>query len=160
MKPIDHLKQLIRDEFKRTHPNLPAHAIPVNLFNSYKPEKREKKRIEKFLNLSGWFATVVENQGTFIPAKIEKNVIGQYKQIGKDRFNYSPNLEGQADIRSTIKGRAVEWELKRKYKRGHDQQSAKQKRFQAKVERAGGIYIIVESFEDFYVKYNELIKEL
>jgi hypothetical protein len=41
---------------------------------------------------------------------------------------------------------------------GKDRQSEAQKNYQAMIEKAGGIYWIVKSFDDFYEKYTSIIK--
>jgi len=58
---------------------------------------------------------------------------------------------GSADISATIKGLTVMIEVKW----GRDRQSEAQKVYQAKIEKAGGIYLIIRKFEEFYDWYYE-----
>lgn len=51
----------------------------------------------------------------------------------------------------TANGKAVKIEIKI----GRDRQSEAQKRYQEQIERAGGLYVIATSFEQFYGWYQE-----
>jgi hypothetical protein len=158
MKPIDHLKQLLLDAQKEKYPNLPQYAISINTFDKLKPEKREKKRIEAFLNLTGNYASIIENRGQIKDNRQNyTNVIGQVSTIGSKSFIPSGMRKGLADIKAIIKGKPVDIELKRKYEKGKDRQSEHQKIEEEKIKKAGGEYWIVESFEDFYQKFKIFI---
>jgi hypothetical protein len=58
---------------------------------------------------------------------------------------------GTADISATIRGRSVKIEVKI----GRDRQSDAQKRYQASIEAAGGIYYIARNIDDFMQWYNQ-----
>jgi hypothetical protein len=66
------------------------------------------------------------------------------------------STKGTADISATIRGRSVKIEIKY----GHDRQSQVQKEYQASIERAGGVYIIVRDFDSFMVWYDKFIQSL
>ena len=53
---------------------------------------------------------------------------------------------GSADIHAIINGRAVMIEVKV----GKDRMSDKQKEYAESVQKAGGEYLIIHSFDDFY----------
>ena len=59
---------------------------------------------------------------------------------------------GAADVHSIINGIFTAWEVKI----GRDKQSPKQKQFQEEVERSGGKYFIVRSFDEFMNQYKQL----
>jgi hypothetical protein len=61
MKPLDKLKELLIAEQKVKYPNAPYHY--ANTFDTAKPEKKEKKRIEKFCELMGHSVSIIENRG-------------------------------------------------------------------------------------------------
>jgi hypothetical protein len=158
MKPLDHLKDLLLKESKELWPHVPDYGRSINTFDKLKPEKREKKRIEKFLNLVGCYATVIENRGQRIDKRKQyTDVIGQRNIIGSVEWIGSGMRKGIADIKATIQGKSIDIELKRKYKKGKDRQSEFQEQEQERIEKAGGEYWIVESFEDFYQKYYDYI---
>lgn len=158
MKPLDHLRQLIRDDLKRKHPNVPEHALAVNTFDNAKPEKREKKRIEKFLELMPQCTgAIIENRGQRIDRrKINIDAAGFVREIGSVEWIGSGMKRGISDLKAVIQGKAVDIELKRRYKKGKDSQSEHQKAEEVRITEAGGIYMIVESFNDFYEKFYEI----
>ena len=160
MKAIEALKELLKAECRAKHPNLPDHAVTVNTFDKMKPEKKEKKRIEAFLLASGQYASIIENRGQRVDNRqTVTDTIGRQKVIGSVSFIGSGMRKGLADIKAVINGKPIDIELKRIYKNGKDRQSDSQVLEQSRIERAGGQYWIVSSFEDFYQKYNEYINE-
>jgi hypothetical protein len=60
--------------------------------------------------------------------------------------------KGSADLSIIIRGHAIKAEIKIK-----DSQSEYQKEYQRQVEAAGGIYIIIRSFDEFLNFYNQLV---
>jgi hypothetical protein len=154
MTALDHLKQLIIEDQAIRYPNVPAHCRTVNTFATMKPEKREKKRIELFLNLLGHYASIIENRGQRIDKrKTFTDSIGQTKTIGSVDWIGSGMRKGIADIKAIIHGKPYDIELKRVYAKGKDKQSQYQIEEQERIEKAGGNYIIVESFEHFFDLY-------
>lgn len=158
MKAIEVLKEMIKEDMRKRYPSLPEHAISANTFETMKPEKREKKRIEKFLNLSGNYGAIIENRGQRTDnRKVVTDVLGRQKVIGSVQFIGSGMRKGIVDVKAIIKGRAVDIELKREYAKGKDRMSDHQKEEMERVTNAGGIYMVVSSFDDFYQKYLKLI---
>lgn len=152
MKPLDHLRQLILEEQRLKYPTIPDRMLRVNIYGTDKAEKREKKRIEKFLNLIGNArCNIIENRGQRIDnRKTVTDTIGRQKVIGSVHYIGSGMRNGIADMMAVINGRAYDIELKRIYKKGKDRQSEDQKEEQQRMESAGGTYLIVSSFDDFY----------
>ena len=60
--------------------------------------------------------------------------------------------KGSADISATIQGKSVKIEIKW----GNDRQSPAQAKYQAEIVQAGGIYLIVHTFDQFYDWYKTL----
>jgi hypothetical protein len=165
MKPLDFLRLLIWRNYKVNNPLMPERGYSYNLFQNAKPEKREKKRIEKFLRLMPkCTGAIIENRGQMHIENIGSG--NQYKP--KVSWRGSGMQRGIEDITAVINGRMFAIELKRRYKNGKDRQSKWQKQRQAEIENAGGIYLIVESYADFYEKFweyyplteSEMIKQL
>ena len=153
MKPLQHLRQLIKEESERKHPTLPAHVRVINTFNAVpNKETKQLKRIEKYLNVVGNAkGNIVTNKGVMMPNGVKKYDFRTGVQTqGHMKFRPSTVQNGTSDVVSIIDGRAVSIELKRVYKNGKDRQSDVQKVYQKEVEDAGGLYVIVESFEHFY----------
>ena len=135
---------------------MPEHAIPVNTFSNLRAEKREKKRIEKFLCLMPrCTAAIIENRGQRVDnRKVVTDYVGFSKVIGSVEWIGSGIKRGIEDISAVINGRMVAIELKR----GKDRQSKWQRQRQAEVEAAGGVYLIVKSYQDFFEKFWKLYK--
>jgi hypothetical protein len=83
--------------------------------------------------------------------KVVTDCLGRKQRIGSTKWVKSNMKKGSADISATINGRAVKIEVKI----GKDRQSEAQKNYQAEIERAGGIYFIAKSFDDFLDKLKE-----
>lgn len=79
------------------------------------------------------------------------DVIGRTRIVGSTKWIPGTGSNGTADISATINGRSVKIEVKVE----RDRQSEAQRLYQACIEQAGGIYLIVRSFEQFYEWYNE-----
>lgn len=70
---------------------------------------------------------------------------------GQIVWRKSNATKGSADISATIAGRSVKIEVKI----GLDRQSEAQRRYQATVERAGGLYFIAKDFTSFIEWYSK-----
>jgi hypothetical protein len=159
MKPLDKLKELLIAEQRVKYPNVPYHC--ANIFDTAKPEKKEKKRIEKFCELMGHSVSIIENRGQRKDnTKIVEDVLGHKKVIGSVEWIGSGMKKGIADLVGGINGRSISIEVKRVYKKGKDRQSDAQKKYQQMVEKDGGIYIIVSGFDEFFNWYCENIKQI
>lgn len=73
---------------------------------------------------------------------------------GRIVWRKSNTTKGSADISATIAGRSVKIEVKI----GPDRQSEAQRRYQAAIERAGGLYFIAKDFTSFVEWYNTNFK--
>lgn len=67
------------------------------------------------------------------------------------RYIPTTGTKGSADISATIHGRSVKIEVKV----GRDRQSEHQKKYQQDIERAGGVYIIANNFDQFMQWYEQ-----
>lgn len=144
------------EDLKLKHPNLTEKQIGrPNTFDTASPERRELKRIVAAINLLGGVASItnasakrVDNRKGYVDG------VGFYRVIGSVEFVKNTDFRpGTSDITATWRGRSWSIELKRIYATGHDKQSQAQALYQRDVERAGGLYVIVTSFDDFYAKY-------
>lgn len=109
------------------------------------------KAIIKFLQLEGWQAERITTTGRLIDQrKTYTDVVGFRRTIGSTKWIPGTSTRGSADISATIAGKSVKIEVKI----GRDKQSPAQKKYQADIERSGGIYFIAKDFESFYKWYN------
>lgn len=139
---------------KETHrasriPSVPHHAVPRVRYND-KNANDLTKCIVDFLHLSGCQAERISVEGRTIDTrKRYVDAIGRVRMIGNVKRIRSSAKVGSADISAIIDGRSVKIEVKI----GKDRQSAKQREYQKSVESAGGVYLIIRSFQEFYDWY-------
>lgn len=145
MTPKQKLQELYQRANREKYPNFPDHLRPVKPIKTTTANGLTKAIVD-FLNLSGHFATRINNTGTWVREKAHKD--GGY-------FRPSTQVKGIADINSTINGRTVAIEIKV----GKDRQSDAQKQYQDRIERSGGTYWIVKDFDQFYEIYTNYIND-
>jgi hypothetical protein len=146
---LNHLRKLALEDEQRKHPNVPEYALPKPKYSD-KTSNGLTKCIIDFLKLSGWQAERIAVTGRMIDDRHSyTDVIGNTKTIGSTRWIKSSMQVGTADISATVKGRSVKIEVKV----GRDRQRPKQIEYQKQVEAAGGIYLLVKSFDQFYSWY-------
>ena len=149
------LKQLKLAELREKHPNVPEHALAVPAYSD-RTANGLTKCIKDWIMLHGGQAERINTTGIYRPGETVIDVIGRAREM-KGKWTKGGATSGSADISATVRGRA--WKIEVKI--GRDTQSDEQKEYQADVERAGGIYSIVGSFEEFIIewyKFNEIIK--
>lgn len=88
----------------------------------------------------------ISSMGRYIDGtKQVTDCIGRKRTIGTGKYVKSTTTNGTADISATIKGRSVKIEIKWK----KDTQSDNQKKYEESINKSGGIYIIIKTFDDF-----------
>jgi hypothetical protein len=157
--PLNRLRALIIEEQKKKYPNTPYPFAET--FDGYKPEKKEKKRIERFCELMGHNVRIIENRGfRKDKTKLVDDVTGGKRIIGTVEFQRSGMKKGISDLLGSIKGKSVAIEVKRIYKKGKDRMSDDQKKYQQQQESDGGVYVIVSGFNDFIEWYDDFVKNI
>jgi hypothetical protein len=108
------------------------------------------KCVTDYINFIGGQAERISNTGRYIDdSKIVTDVLGNRKKIGTGKYIKGQGTNGTADISATFKGKSIKIEIKMK-----DKQSEVQKEYQQAIERAGGIYFICHTFDEFLEKFN------
>ena len=111
------------------------------------------KCVIDFLNLSGHQAERISSMGRMIDKRQKTtDVLGRERIIGSLTYIKGTSTNGTADISSIINGKSVKIEIKI----GKDRQSEVQKKYQQATEKAGGIYLITKSFDEFMEQYKKL----
>lgn len=150
------LEQLALQKLKERYPS-----------NPYPPHPKFKdttsngltKAVITCISLHGFQAERINSTGRSIDnTEIITDAIGRSRKVGSLEWIKGSSKKGTADISSTILGRSVKIEVKCKAT-GDNYQSEYQKRYQAEVERAGGLYVIARDFEGFYVWFKEFVNE-
>ena len=155
-KALQHLRKLAAGHEKAKYPHVPEYAFPPRKYTD-KTANGLTKCIIDFLKLSGWQAERIAVTGRLIDNRqTYTDIVGNMKTVGTTKWIKSSMQAGTADISAIIKGRSVKIEVKI----GQDRQRPKQKEYQRQVEAAGGIYLLIKTFEQFYKWYNENLKRL
>lgn len=111
------------------------------------------KCVIDYINFSGGQAERISNTGRYIDeSRIVTDVLGNRKKIGSGKYIKGTGTNGTADISATFKGKSIKIEIKMK-----DKQSEVQKEYQQAIERAGGIYFICHTFDEFLEKFNTFV---
>lgn len=129
-------------------PNFPYHP-PIK----YRDDKANSltKCIVDFLNLKGYQAERINSTGRIKDnRKTSIDILGRERTVGSLNWIKGTSTNGTADISATIKGRSVKIEVKI----GNDRQSEAQRRYEAQIRKAGGLYFIAKNFTDFVSWYN------
>jgi len=154
MTPKERYNAAHKYNFERTYPQAwkDGHYAPppypkVNTANGL------TKYICNFLMWHEHRATRINSTGRLIDG-LEKQPSGAI--LTTKKWIPGSTRKGTADISATIRGRSVMIEIKI----GKDFQKPKQKDYQAQVEKAGGQYWIVKSFDDFFNQYQKFIQTI
>lgn len=147
------LKDLALVHSRQKYPNLPEHARVIRKYSD-KTSNGLTKCVIDYLTFSGYQAERISSTGRYIDNReTYTDVIGRTRIIGSGKWIPGSSTKGTADISATVMGRSVKIEVKI----GNDRQSDAQKDYQAAIEKAGGIYIIVKSFNDFITWYKSFV---
>lgn len=146
MKPLEHLKELHFENWRRRYPNTDPKYYPRPTYTD-KTANGLTRCIVHYLNLLGHQAERISSEGRVIDTRqTVTDCVGRQKTIGGIRRAYSTTTNGTADVAAVVGGRAVKIEIKVR----KDRQSEAQKAYQRAIERAGGIYYVARDFESFY----------
>lgn len=140
---------------KKKYPNFPYPTKPK--FRDDTSNGLTKCVIE-YITLKGFQAERINSTGALKDTrKTSIDVLGNQRTIGSVQWIKSTGQTGTADISATINGRSVKIEIKCEAT-GDKYQSKGQKQYQNQIEQAGGVYLIVRNFTDFYNWFNENVK--
>ena len=136
------------------YPRMPKEYIPKPTYSD-KTANGLTKCIIHFVKANGYQAERISNTGRYIDnSKVVTDSMGFQKRIGSGQYIKGTGTNGTADISATIKGKSIKLEVKI----GKDRQSEAQKKYQADIERAGGIYVIIKDFDEFMNFYKKFIE--
>lgn len=147
---VKYLEQLANDAAQKKYPNTPSDWLAHRTFRDTTANGLTKCIIT-FLTLQGHQAERINSTGRIVDnRKTFTDVIGRNRIVGRYEWVYGTGTRGTADISATIAGLSIKIEVKT----GSDRQSQAQIEYQQAIERAGGIYVIARSFEQFWDWYN------
>jgi len=137
------LPELSKSLSDKLHSNVPEHCRPVKKFSDKSANDLTKAIIAYLRDWKDWFAERQSSEGRYRPGKEFTDVIGQKRQLSGQ---WLPGQgKGKADIKAVIRGRSIEIEVKH----GADKLRPEQIEYKQRIEKAGGVYIVVKTFEDF-----------
>lgn len=111
--------------------------------------------VKTYLRLLGQQCERTGCQGRVIDqTKNFVDVLGHGRTIGSVKWIPTSGTRGTADLSCVIFGKAVKIELKK----GPDKLSEFQVKYQQSIEAAGGIYLVISTFQQFFDWYQEFIK--
>jgi len=155
---MERLIELIEIDFIKSNPAIVlsgrSHYFDDVIYRICKPAAKAgdlEKQIIRFLELSGHQAAKADVKGTYVEGKRDNNT----GVITKGRYIKTGATKGAADVQATLFGLSVKWEVKFSMS---DRQRPAQKDYQNAVERAGGFYFIVRTFEQFIEQYDRLME--
>ena len=149
---VKELERLADEDAARRHPSIAREHLAPRKYCDRDANGLTKCVID-FIRLTGGMAERINCTGRYVDrSQTFEDVTGRVRTIGTGQWLPTSGVKGTADISAVIQGRAVKIEIKIR-----DAQSEDQKRYQEATERAGGIYLIVRSFAEFYDWYNEFI---
>jgi hypothetical protein len=151
MNGLKQLRELALEDSRQKHPDYPEAARCTRNYSD-KSANGLTRCIINFLRFNGWQCERINCTGRPLDnTKVITDVLGDFRRVGSVKWLPTSGQKGTADISATIKGKSVKIEVKMK-----DRQSEDQKKYQQAIERAGGQYWLVRSFEEFMRFYNEL----
>lgn len=148
---VKHLEILAFEKQQKQYPNFP---YPIKPKYTDANTNALTKCVIDYIKLRGFHAERINSTGAIIDKRTTStDVLGNIRTVGSVEWIKSTTQSGTADISATIQGRSVKIEIKCK-ETGDNYQSEAQKEYQKQIENAGGVYLIVRTFEDFYNWFN------
>jgi hypothetical protein len=139
------LYDMMMEASRISHPNLPDYARIIKIPTDSSANGLTKLVI-KWIELHGGQAERINTMGRMVDKrKIVTDVLGRKGMIGSMSYIPTTGTRGSADVSATVQGRSIKLEIKI----GKDRQSDAQKAYEASVTKAGGIYLIVRSMDEF-----------
>ena len=148
---VKQLESLALEKLKNRYPTNPY--LPKVSYSDATTNGLTKCVID-YITLRGYHAERINSTGAVKDNRTTStDVLGNVRTIGSVQWIKSNTQTGTADVSATIQGRTVKIEIKCKAT-GDNIQSEAQKNYQRQIENAGGTYLIVRTFEDFYNWFN------
>ena len=150
---IRELEDAVFEVKKQKYPNVP---YLIKHQYSDKTANDLTRAIIDFVRLRGGQAERINTMGRPIDRrKVYQDAVGLTRSIGSIEWVKGTGTNGSADISATIAGKSVKIEVKI----GADRQSEAQKKYQADIERAGGLYVIAKDFTSFVEWYDQTCRK-
>lgn len=145
------LNQLSDQAQRLKYSEIRPELLPPSKFSD-KTANKLTSAVIAWIRLHGYQAERISITGRQIDKRITyTDCIGNKRQIGTLQWIPTSGSRGSADISATIAGKSVKIEVKV----GRDKQRPDQVHYQLEIEKAGGLYFIATSFQQFVEWYLE-----
>lgn len=152
---VKELERLANEAASKKNPTIPKEWIATRKYKDNTANSLTRCILD-YIRFTGNQAERISSTGRVIDnRKSFTDVLGNTRTIGSTKYIPGTGSNGTADISSVIFGKSVKIEVKI----GADRQSEAQKMYQQSVERAGGLYVIANSFEQFLNWYKDNFEE-
>lgn len=157
MTALSHLNALLDAEMRSKYPHvpyLPPSKMKCNNANTL------TQCVLKYIRVMGGQAERINTMGRRLDqTRVVTDCLGYKRQIGSVKFVPGTGTRGSADISATIKNKSgIGVSVKIEVKWAKDRISADQIKYAESVRKAGGEYIVVHDFTEFYNWYQEFTK--
>lgn len=150
------LEQLSFQKLRERYPNNPYH--PKQKYTDFTTKGLSKCVID-YSTFLGYHAKRVNITSAIRDnRKTLTDVLGRKRTVGTVQWIKGNTKADTTYVSAVINGLNVKIEVKSQYT-GDNKQSKEQIAYQKEIQAAGGIYLIVTSFQDFYLWLNEFCKE-
>lgn len=139
VKGLEHMAYI---HFRKKHPNFPEYAIPPQPYRDDTANGLTRCIVD-YIRFRGGQAERINTTG--VPEQ----------RGGRIVWRKSNATKGSSDISATIAGRSVKIEVKI----NSDRQSEAQRRYQATIEQAGGLYFIAKDFTTFVEWFDDTFND-
>ena len=153
MEPIEQLHVIAFQDLRKKHPSFPKHALPRPKYSD-RTANGLTKCIVHYINLIGGMAERRNSMGRYLKPKTYTNVFGKKVQLGTGKYIPNTGRNGTSDISGVFKGVPLVIEVKI----GRDKMSPAQQTYKRDFERAGGFYLIADTFSQFFEDFNRRFK--
>jgi hypothetical protein len=150
----DAVKELERIAFEKLKEKYPSFPFPIKAKYTDQTSNGLTKCVIDYIEFRGFQAERINSTGRQLDGrKSSTDILGSVRTIGSVKWIKGSGTVGTSDISATIQGRSVIIEVKC-LQTNDRYQSKGQIDYQKQIEAAGGFYLIVRTFQDFYDWFN------
>jgi hypothetical protein len=148
---VKELERLAFEKHKERYPTFPYLIAP-----KYTDQTSNglTKCVIDYIEFRGFQAERINSTGRQLDGrKSSTDILGNVRTIGSVKWIKGSGTVGTSDISATIQGRSVKIEVKCLAKNDR-YQSKGQMDYQKQIEAAGGVYLIIRTFQEFFDWFN------
>ena len=153
------LVELYLSDNKKRYPSLPDYARYVYAYKENGANALTRCVID-WINFSGGQAERISTTGRPIDkTQTSTDVIGRQRTIGSIEWIPGTGTKGSSDISASIIPKSGKYaaSVKIEIKYSKDKMSENQKKYEAKINSSGGVYLVVNKFDDFVIWWDSFV---